>query len=406
VKAPLTPLTQREFIALMALMMSLVALAIDAILPALGHIESSLGLGVDDNIQMTVSLLLLGLGIGQLVFGPLSDSYGRKPLVYTGYMVFIVATIICINADSYMWLLVGRFLQGFGLAAPRVLSMAIIRDQYSGPKMAQIMSFIMVFFILVPMLAPLLGQAILWFAQWQTIFYAMLLIGVISLLWFSLRQPETLKPEYRKQLSAKVFLKTFIEVVTTPISVCYTLSAGILSGAFIAYLASAQPLFGGVYQLGDKFALCFAAIALFYGIASFANGKLVVRLGMAYLVLRAFAVLFIISAIFWIISLQQAGLPPLSWLAGYFVLVFACVGIIFGNLNALAMEPLGHLAGMGAAIVGAMSTLIASLLALTIGSLYNGTVLPLVGAFALTSGVAGLIAYGIETYGRVRAQAI
>jgi len=400
-----TTLSQREFIALMALMMSLVALAIDAILPALGLIESSLHLAGDDNIQMTVSLLLLGLGMGQLVFGPLSDTFGRKPLIYAGYLVFIIATLICINATSYQWLLLGRFLQGFGLAAPRVLSMAIIRDQYAGRRMAQIMSFVMVFFILVPMLAPLLGQAILWFSSWRTIFYAMLIIAVSSLLWFSLRQPETLNPQHRKVLSLKVFIDTFIEVITTPVAVCYTVSAGILSGAFIAYLASAQPLFGGVYGLGDNFALCFASIASVYGIASFINGKLVVRKGMSYLVLRAFAMLFIISMIFLGISLLYAGLPSLVWLVGYFALVFACVGIIFGNLNALAMEPLGHLAGMGAAIVGAMSTLIAAMIAITVGTLYDGTVLPLVAAFAVTSGVAGLIAYGIETFGRIRAQA-
>lgn len=395
-----------EFVGLMALMMSLVALAIDAILPALGLIETTLNLVANDDIQMTVSLLLLGLGVGQLIFGPLSDTFGRKPLVYTGYVVFIGATLICINATDFTWLLIGRFLQGLGLAAPRVLSIAIIRDQYVGPQMAQIMSFIMMLFILVPMLAPLLGQGILWFAPWQTIFYLMLLIGVVSLLWFALRQQETLKPQYRKPLSAKVFYATFKEVVTTPVSVFYTLSAGILSGAFIAYLASAQPLFGQVYALGDNFALCFAGIAFFYGLASYANGKLVVIKGMAYLVLRAFVVLFITSLSFWLFSLWHDGLPPLAWLIGYFLVVFGCVGIIFGNLNALAMEPLGHLAGMGAAIVGAISTLVASLLALVIGSLYNGTALPLVGAFAVTSGIAGLIAFSIETFGRVRAQAI
>lgn len=405
-KTPVTPLGKREFIGLMALMMSLVALAIDAILPALGLIESALNVGADDNIQMTVSLLLLGLGIGQLVFGPLSDTYGRKPLVYAGYLVFIAATLLCINATSYHWLLIGRFLQGFGLAAPRVLSMAIVRDQYVGRQMAQIMSFVMVFFILVPMLAPLMGQAILWLAPWHAIFYAMLSIAIISLLWFALRQPETLNDEYRKPFKASVLRKTLIEIMTTPVSICYTVSAGILSGAFIAYLASAQPILGQLYQLEEQFALYFAGIALVYGLASFINGKLVMRKGMPYLVLRAFIVLFIVSVSFWGVAKQFDGVPPLNWLVAYFVIVFGCVGIIFGNLNALAMEPLGHLAGMGAAIVGALSTLIAALLALAIGSLYNDTVLPLVGAFTLTSAIAGFIAYCVEIYGRVRAEAI
>jgi len=390
----------------MALMMSLVALAIDAILPALGFIQASLNLSQHDDIQMVVSLLLLGLGIGQLIFGPLSDSFGRKPLVYCGYGVFILATIVCMMAPNYQWLLFGRFMQGIGLAAPRVLSMAIIRDKYAGPQMAQIMSFIMMFFILVPMLAPLLGQAVLWFAPWQAIFLIMLLIGLTSLAWFGLRQGETLKPQYRKKLSLRVFINTFIEVITTPISIGYTLSAGIVSGAFVAYLASAQPLFQQVYQLGDMFALYFAGLAFVFAISSYFNGKWVVIKGMSYLVLRAFFGLVLSSVIFLVLAAMQDGLPPLSWVSVYFVIAFGCMGIIFGNLNALAMEPLGHLAGMGAAVVGSLSTLIAGSLALVIGSLYNGTVLPLVAAFAVTGTVAGLIALSLEIFGRVRAQAI
>jgi len=400
------PIKQTEFIALMALMMSLVALAIDAILPALGVIQTSLELSEHDDIQMIVSILLLGLGVGQLVFGPLSDSFGRKPLVYCGYGVFIIATIVCVMAQSYQWLLFGRFMQGVGLAAPRVLSMAIIRDKYAGPQMAQIMSFIMVFFILVPMLAPLLGQAVLWIAPWQAIFLIMLLIGLTSLTWFGLRQPETLKPQYRKKLSIKVFVETFIEVITTPISIGYTLSAGIVSGAFVAYLASAQPLFGQVYQLGDMFALYFAGLAFVFAISSYFNGRWVVIKGMSYLVLRAFLGLVLSSVVFLVLASIHDGLPPLSWVSAYFVIAFACMGIIFGNLNALAMEPLGHLAGMGAAVVGALSTLVAGLLALVIGSLYNGTVLPLVAGFAVTGTVAGLIALSLEIFGRVRAQAM
>lgn len=387
-----------EFISLMAFMMSLVALSIDAIMPAMTMIESSLNLTPSQDIQLVISLVLLGQGIGQLVFGPLSDTFGRKPLIYAGYAVFLAATLVCMWAPTYESLLIARFIQGFGLAAPRVLTMAIIRDKYAGPLMAQVMSFIMVFFILVPMIAPLIGQGILLVADWHAIFAVMLILGIISLIWFAIRQPETLADENRKALKPSVLWNTCKEVFTTPVSMAYTLAAGILSGAFISYLASAQQVFGVTYELGEYFALYFSGLALVYGLASFFNGKLVVRKGMQFMVFRAFSVLVASSVIFMVTVIWQDYMPPLSWVTFYFVVSFASVGVLFGNLNSLAMEPLGHLAGFGAAVVGAVSTLTAVSIALFIGSLFDGSIWPLTLGFCGCSIVSAVVVFAIERF--------
>jgi len=382
----------------MACMMSLVALSIDAILPAMGMISTSLSLTQTQDIQLVISLVLLGQGCGQLLFGPLSDTFGRKPAIYAGYSIFLVATIVCMYTTTFEELLIARFVQGFGLAAPRVLTIAIIRDKYSGPRMAQVMSFIMVFFILVPMIAPLMGQGILLFASWQAIFGLMLVFGLFSLGWFAVRQPETLAPEHKKSLKLSVLYATFKEVVTTPVTMAYTLAAGILSGSFVSYLASSQQIFGQQYGLDDKFAIYFSGMALVFGLASFFNGKMVVRKGMQYLVFRAFGLFIISSFIFMAVVINQQNMPPLSWTTGYFVVAFACVAVLFGNLNSLAMEPLGHLAGFGAAVVGAVSTLTAVLIAMLVGSIYDGTIFPLALAFTCCGLGAGLVVFAIERH--------
>jgi DHA1 family bicyclomycin/chloramphenicol resistance-like MFS transporter len=391
-----------EFIALMACMMSLVALSIDAILPAMGMISSSLSLTETQDIQLVISLVLLGQGCGQLLFGPLSDTFGRKPAIYAGYSVFIVATVVCMYTTTFESLLIARFIQGFGLAAPRVLTIAIIRDKYSGPRMAQVMSFIMVFFILVPMIAPLMGQGILLFASWQAIFGLMLVFGLFSLVWFIMRQPETLAPEHRKSLKLSVLYATLKDVVTTPVTMAYTFAAGILSGSFISYLASAQQIFGQQYGLKENFAIYFSGMAFVFGIASFFNGKMVVKKGMQYLVFRAFGVLIISSFVFLLVVISQDNMPPLSWTTGYFVIAFACVGVLFGNLNSLAMEPLGHLAGFGAAVVGSVSTLTAVAIAMVVGAMYDATVLPLSLGFTGCSVAAGIVVFAIERHRNLR----
>ncbi len=378
-----TRLSFVEFVALMALMMSLVAMSTDVMLPALSDIGADLGVQSDNANQLVVTLLFLGLGVGQFFYGPLSDSIGRKPAIYLGYAVFIVGTVLSIVAVNFTMMLVGRLLQGMGVAGPRSVTLALVRDQYEGRAMAQVMSFIMVVFILVPIIAPIFGQVILLVGSWRIIFVVLLALGIISLVWFALRQPETLPVARRVPLSLTRIGRGLREVFGNHVALGYTLMAGLILGAFQGYLSSAQQIFQFQYGLGMLFPLFFATNALALGLASFTNGRLVMRYGMRALARLALLTLCALSVGFVGIAWATAGQPPLWLLMGYMLLTFFCVGILFGNMNAMAMEPLGHIAGLGAAIVGSLSTLLATPLGMAIGQAYNGTVTPLVAGFAV-----------------------
>ncbi|HSN77896.1 MAG TPA: multidrug effflux MFS transporter [Anaerolineae bacterium] len=367
----------------MALMMSLVAMSIDAMLPALADIGADLGVQQENTNQLIVTMIFLGLAAGQLVYGPLSDSIGRKPAIYLGYGVFFAGSLLSIFAVSFPMMLAGRLLQGIGMAAPRSVTMALIRDQYEGRAMAQVMSFISVVFILVPIIAPSFGQAILLVADWRAIFVALLLLGTVSLLWFALRQPETLSVARRAPLSASRIGRALREVLSNRVALGYTLMAGLIAGAFQGYLSSAQQVFQFQYELGTLFPVIFAINAAAIGLASFVNGRLVMRLGMRALARTALLTLCALSVAFVGVVWITSGQPALWLFMGYLMLAFFCVGIMFGNMNALAMEPLGHIAGVGAAVVGSLSTFLAIPLGVVIGQAYNGTVTPLVVGFAV-----------------------
>jgi len=386
-----------EFVALMALTISLVALSIDAMLPALPDIGRELGVARANNNQLIISLLMLGLSIGQMIYGPLSDSTGRKPAVYVGFGIFIGGCVMSLLATSFPVMLAGRILQGVGVAGPRIVAVAVVRDQYEGRAMAQVMSFIMAVFILVPIIAPALGQGLLQVAHWRAIFGAFLLLAIIALAWFSIRQPETLPSERRRPFSVQRILGAIREILFNRVAFGYTIAAGLVSGAFLGYLSSAQQIFGEIYHLGARFPLFFAILALSIGSASFFNGRLVMRYGMRALTGWAIRTLSGLAAIclilFWLLA---GGQPPLWLFMGYMLLTFFCVGVLFGNLNALAMEPLGHIAGVGAAVVGSLSTLISVFLGTLVGQAFNGTVLPLVGGFAVLGAAAIVTMYWVE----------
>ncbi len=373
----------REFVALMALMMSLVAMSIDAMLPALSDIGADLGAPSDNANQLVVTVLFLGLAVGQFFYGPLSDSIGRKPAITLGYAVFFAGSLLSIFAVSFPMLLAGRLLQGLGMAAPRSVSLALIRDRFEGRAMAQVMSFISVVFILVPIIAPSFGQAILLVADWRAIFVALLVLGGVSLLWFLLRQPETLPAARRVPLSAARVGRGLREVLHNPVALGYTLMAGLVAGAFQGYLSSAQQIFQFQYELGALFPVIFAINAVAIGLASFTNGRLVMRYGMRALSRLALLTLCALSVAFCGIVLVTNGQPSLWLFMGYLMPTFFCVGLLFGNMNSLAMEPLGHIAGLGAAVVGSLSTLLATPLGMVVGQAYNGTVTPLVVGFAV-----------------------
>ncbi|MBX7233547.1 MAG: multidrug effflux MFS transporter [Caldilineales bacterium] len=372
-----------EFVAMMALMTSLVAMSIDLMLPALADIGAELGVQRHNDNQLIVTMIFLGLAVGQLFYGPLSDSIGRKRAIYLGYGVFFIGTLLALFAASFPMMLAGRLLQGLGVAGPRGVSLALIRDRFEGRPMAQVMSFISVIFILVPVIAPSLGQAILLVASWRAMFLVLLLMGVVSLLWFALRQPETLPAARRAPLSARRIARALREVLGNPIALGYTLMAGLIAGAFQGYLSSAQQIFQIQYGLGALFPLIFAVNALAIGLASFLNARLVLRYGMRALLRTALLGLCGLAVLLVGVALAMGGQPPLWLFMALLMPIFFCVGVLFGNMNALAMEPLGHIAGVGAAVVGSLSILLATPLGAAVGQTYNGTVTPLALGFAL-----------------------
>ena len=385
-----------EFVILVSMMMSLTALSIDAILPALSQIGSDLNVQNANDRQLVVSMIFLGLAFGQLFFGPLSDKTGRKPAIYAGYGLFIAGSLLSIFSVSFSMMLFGRLLQGAGVSAPRAVTLALVRDQYEGRAMARVMSFVMTVFILVPMIAPIMGQTILLFSGWRSIFGVFVLLAAFTLLWFALRMPETLAPEDRAPFSLERIIGATREILRTRIALGYTVTAGLVSSAHLGYLNSAQQVFQEQYTLGELFPLFFAVTAFSIGLASFLNARLVVRFGMRLLVRWALLVIFGLSIAIFGVALLSAGQPPLWFFMVYLMLVFFCIGILFGNMNALAMEPLGHISGIGAAVVGSLSTLISVMLGTMIGRSYNGTILPLVAGIAILTGLALVVVRWVE----------
>jgi len=377
-----------EFVILISLMMSLTALSIDAMLPALSQIGSDLNVQNPNDRQLVISMIFFGLAIGQLFFGPLSDKTGRKPAIYGGLACFMIGSLLAAFAISFPMMLMGRFLQGVGVSAPRAVTLALVRDQYEGRAMARVMSFVMTVFILVPMIAPTLGQAILLFTGWRSIFGIFVLLAIVVLVWFGIRQPETLAPENRAPFSLQRIIKTTIEILKIRPALGFTVTAGLISGAHLGYLNSAQQVLQEQYALGELFPIYFAVIAFSIGLASFLNARLVMRFGMRSLVNWSLLAIVGLSAAAFGLALSVDGHPPLWLLMVYFMLVFFFVGILFGNINALAMEPLGNIAGIGAAIVGSLSTLISVLFGMMIGQAYNGTVLPLIAGMGILAGLS------------------
>ncbi|MDP7236481.1 MAG: multidrug effflux MFS transporter [Candidatus Latescibacteria bacterium] len=372
-----------EFVALIGMMMSLVALSIDAMLPALPEIGRDLGVDRENDNQLIISFVFIGYAVGQLIYGPLSDSTGRKPAIYVGFSLFIIGCLLSLFAADFSTMLAGRLMQGLGAAGNRTVCVALIRDRYEGRAMAQVMSSAMSIFILVPVIAPALGQGLLLIAHWRAIFVAFLALALIILTWFTVRQPETLARENRRAFSLRQNMRAVREICSTRVSFGYTIAVGLISGGFLAYLTSSQQIFQDQYGVGTRFPLYFATLALALGGASFANSRLVMRYGMRVLSRVALYLLSILSIIFFTISWFLAGDPPLWGLMTYFMLLFFCIGLLFGNLNALAMEPLGHIAGIGASVVGALSSLLSVPIGILIGQSFNGTILPLVGGYGL-----------------------
>ncbi len=368
----------------------MIAFGTDTMLPAFPDIAKDLELLNVNKAQLIISSFILGTGLGQLISGPISDTFGRKPIITIGLMIFILACIAAYYAETLEMMLVARFIQGLGISAPRTVTMALIRDLYSGRKMAQVMSLAMAIFVLVPALAPSIGQLLFINFGWRSIYMAFIAFALIGLLWLNLRQPETLPFEQRKKLSSTEFLSAFKVVITNTAVVKYTVTLALGFGALFGYLNSAQQIFVDTLGAGMKFPMYFAIISILAAPASFMNAALVMKYGMKLLATIGFA-LQIIFAIITILIINQDFIS-MEWLLVIFiswsVIAFFLKGLYFGNLNALAMEPMGEIAGMASAIIGASATMLGILIAIPIGLAFNGTATPVLFGYITCSSLA------------------
>jgi|LULL01.1.fsa_nt_gb DHA1 family bicyclomycin/chloramphenicol resistance-like MFS transporter len=377
---------KKEFVVLMAMMTSLMALAIDAMLPALTQIGEDLNVKDTTNIQYIITVLFLGFGIGQVFFGPASDSVGRKKPILWGGVIFLIGCFISFGAQNLEIMILGRFLQGFGAASFRTISLALIRDKYEGRVMAETMSLVMTVFILVPVFAPALGQLILAFFHWRMIYLSFFILCLVVLVWFYFRQEETLKNSARKKFSTKYLIKSTFEVLTNSTSAFAILISSLVFGGFISYLSTSQQIFQNLYHVGEKFPLYFGALAIIIGLSSFTNSKLVLKFGMTSLIQYALVAMSFSSFIFYLyLRLFHIDVPSLFLLICFFIIFFGSVGLLFGNLNTLALAQLGHIAGIASSVVGSLQSLISVTIGIFIAKSFSTSLIPVIMGFSVLS---------------------
>lgn len=385
--SPTKALGQGEFIALMAMVAATVAFSIDAMLPALPEMGRALSPDDLNRAQLIITSFVLGMGVGTLFTGPLSDAFGRRPVMIGGAIVYILACIVAWQAQTLEVMLAARVLQGLGAAGPRVVAMALVRDLYAGPDMARILSFVMIVFALVPALAPTIGYYIILVFGWQAIYVAFILFSLATTVWLLLRQPETLTPEKRRPLSVRSLWSAVVEMFTHPTARLSIFVQTLTFGMLFSMLSSTQQVFDVTYGQGDVFHLWFGGIAVVAASSSFLNARLVVRLGMRAIIRGMYIAQIVVTI--GLIVILMAGSPFEIGFAAYVIWVlsnFFQAGLTIGNLNALGMEEMGHIAGLAASVIAAVATIGAVIIAVPIALQFDGTPLPIaVGTLILAS---------------------
>jgi DHA1 family bicyclomycin/chloramphenicol resistance-like MFS transporter len=387
------PLPFREFITLMALLMSMTAMSIDIMLPALPNIGESLEVPDTGNLPLVVTVFMLGMAIGQLVWGPFADRFGRRRPLLLGLALFVLATIVAVRTQSFSELLAARFLQGIGGSVGRIIVTAIVRDLFVGREMARVMSMVMMVFILVPILAPSVGQLLILVGTWRWLFAVLLGASLASLIWAWSRLPETRPP-----LAARVHRRTIGEalvlVLSNRVTFGYGIASGFVFGFLVAYIASAQQVFGTGYGLGKLFPFAFGSVACAIALSSFTNSRLVRQLGMRRLSHTALVMHLGLSTA---MAALGATIPIPLWLAlSGMAACFFLYGLILSNFNAIAMQPMGQAAGMAVSLTGSYCTVTGALLGTLIAGRFNGTILPLFCGFAVLGFCALLSIFVVE----------
>jgi DHA1 family bicyclomycin/chloramphenicol resistance-like MFS transporter len=391
-------ISQTEFVAIMAMLFATIAISIDAMLPALPDIAATLSPDAPNAAQLVITSFVFGMGIGTLFAGPLSDAFGRKRVIMLGSAVYAMAALACYFAPSLEMLLAARIIQGIGAAAPRTVSIAMIRDLFSGREMAKIMSFVMMIFTVIPAVAPLMGQGIIAIADWHAIFLAYIAFSATIMLWMGLRQPETLPMPKRRPLHIASLLAATKELARHRVIVISTLVQALTLGALFATLSSMHGIFEARFDRAETFPLWFAFIAVGSMSGSLLNSRIVMGLGMRRVVTGTFAAQLGLTLL--CLLTISTGLMPealafpahLLWSIG----LFSMMGLTMGNLNALAMEPVGHIAGLAASVISSLATVGSVLLAIPVGLAFNGTVLPLLsGVAVLLTAALALMRFGL-----------
>jgi DHA1 family bicyclomycin/chloramphenicol resistance-like MFS transporter len=391
-----------EFIALAAALMALNALAIDIMLPGLQQIGASLGVADENARQYVISAYFAGLAFALLAYGPASDRFGRRGPLLFGLSIYVIAAFAAAFAPNFETLLALRFIQGVGAASTRVIAVSMVRDRFGGRAMAEIMSLIFMVFMIIPVVAPSIGQLVMLFAEWHMIFVCMGVIALVIVIWAAVRLPETLHPEDRRPFTIASIWKAFRIVLTNRVSLWYTLASTTIFGALFGFINSAQQVYVGIYGLGVWFPVVFAGIAGMMAVSSFLNSRLVGRFGMRRLSHGAVIGFLAVSTIWFVWSLY--GQVPLVGFIALFAAAMFQFGWIGSNFNALAMEPLGHIAGSASSVQGFVQTLGGGLIGAAVGQSFDGTTTPLAAGFC---GVAlvGLIMVLIAEKGKLfRAQ--
>ncbi|AUC13259.1 multidrug effflux MFS transporter (plasmid) [Agrobacterium pusense] len=394
----------RERIILYALLTSLTSISIDALLPALRQIGEEVGVAPPLSTQHIISLFIFGMAFGELFLGPLSDAIGRKKALVLGLCLYAVGTITALLGGSLEIVILGRVLQGMGASGPKIATRAMIRDQFEGDAMARVMSFMFMLFILVPMLAPALGQGLISLAGWRSVFGICLVIALLLGIWLLMRHPETLPAAKRIVFRPTLLVRNGGRILSKRRVTLLIIATGIVFGAQLLYLSTAADLFFDAYGIKETFPFYFAIIATGIGLASYLNARLVQKLGMDAMARAAFIGLASVGLFMLLASMLWGGRLPLVALMVFGFSAFFAIGILFGNLNAMAMRSLGQVAGLGASLIASGSSFVATLYAIGIGSFYDGTAMNLaigffvagVGALALAELAAGGDASPVE----------
>ncbi len=387
---PTKPLSQGEFIALIAALFATIAISIDAMLPALPEIAATLSPDAPNRAQLVVTSFVFGMGFGTLFAGPLSDAFGRKPVIMTSSAIYMIAAIACFFAPTLETLLIARLVMGIGGAGPRTVSIAMVRDLFAGRDMARIMSFVMMVFTLVPAVAPLMGQGIIALAGWKAIFLVYVGFSIVIMAWLSLRQPETLAVAARRPLTVALLKDAVRELFSHRIVLVSLLAQTLTLASLFATLSSMQGIFEVRFDRAETFPLWFGFIALISMGGSVINARVVVRIGMRRVLNATYLAVLCLTVIF--LVLIWGGVMPdvlafpahLTWS----IALFAMMGLSMGNLNALAMEPVGHIAGMASSVISAIATVGSVLLAVPVGQAFDGTAVPLMTGVAVFIGCA------------------